>query len=243
MVASDDITLFIHTQATISITVIGKTDVQPLLYHELLQTLNVGRARIVVDVQTVGLVVDNIGVSSQSIKHRLSDVPGTAVGAVQTNLDTLEGIDTKADQIAHVAVAAGHIVHRAANVFPVSERQLRPVLIEHMELSVNVILDQQQNLLRHLLAIAVDQLDAVIVVGIMAGRDHNATVKVIHAGDVSHRRGGSDMEQVGIRTGSGQTCDQAVLEHIGAATGILANDDAGRIRITVALTQGVVVPA
>ena len=100
-----------------------------------------GRTSIVVDVQTVGLCIDDIGISSQSIEHRFSDVPGTAVGAVQANLDTLEGIDTKADQIAHVAVATGHIVHSAANVFPVSERQLRPVLIEHMELSVNVILD------------------------------------------------------------------------------------------------------
>ena len=36
MVASDDITLFIHTQATISIAVIGKTDVQALFNHELL---------------------------------------------------------------------------------------------------------------------------------------------------------------------------------------------------------------
>lgn len=60
----------------------------------------------------------------------------------------------------------------------------------------------------------------------MAGRDHNATVKVIHAGDVSHRRGGSDMEQVGICTGSGQICDQTILEHIRAAAGVLANDDA-----------------
>ena len=141
MVASDDIALFIHTQATVSIAVIGKTDVQPLLYHELLQTLNVGRTSIVVDVQTVGLCIDDIGISSQSIEHRFSDVPGTAVGAVQANLDTLEGIDTKADQIAHVAVAAGHIVHSAANVFPVSERQLRPLLIENMEFAVDVILD------------------------------------------------------------------------------------------------------
>ena len=100
-----------------------------------------GRTSIVVDVQPVGLCIDDIGISSQSIEHRLSDVPTRAVGAIQTDLDTLEGIDAEADQIAHVAVAAGHIVHRAANVFPVSERQLRPVLIEHMELSVNVILD------------------------------------------------------------------------------------------------------
>ena len=100
-----------------------------------------GGACIVVDVGAVRLCIDDVGVCTESIENRLGDVPGTTVGAVQTNLDTLEGIDTKADQIAHVAVAAGHIVHRAANVFPVSERQLQPVLIEHMEFSVNVILD------------------------------------------------------------------------------------------------------
>ena len=141
MVASDDIALFIHTQATISIAVIGKTDVQPLLYHELLQALDVGGTCIVVDIRTVGLCIDDIGISSQSIEHGFSNVPGTAVGAVQTDLDTLERVDSEADQIAHVAVATGHIVHRAANVFPVGKWQLRPVLIEDMELSVNVILD------------------------------------------------------------------------------------------------------
>ena len=77
----------------------------------------------------------------------------------------------------------------------------------------------------------------------MTGRNHDAAVEVVHPGDVSHRRGGSDMEQVGICTGSGQTCDQAVLEHIGAATSILANDDTGGLVVTVALTQSVIVPA
>ena len=141
MVASDDIALFIHTQATVSIAVIGETDVQPLLYHELLQTLDVGRARIVVDVQTVGLCIDDIGISFQSIEHRFSDIPGTTVGAVQTNLDTLEGVDTEADQVAHVAVAACNVVHSTADMLTVSERQLRPVLIEHMKLAVDVVLN------------------------------------------------------------------------------------------------------
>ena len=77
----------------------------------------------------------------------------------------------------------------------------------------------------------------------MAGRDHNAAVEVVHSGDVSHRRGGSDMEQVSICTGSGQTCDQAVLEHIRAAAGVLANDNTGGLVVAVALTQSVVVPA
>ena len=77
----------------------------------------------------------------------------------------------------------------------------------------------------------------------MAGRDHDATIKIIHTGDISHGWGGRDMKQVSICTGSGQTCDQAVLEHIRAAAGVLANDDACRLVVAVALTQSVIVPA
>ena len=60
-----------HT-ATISITVVGETNIQTLLYHELLQALNVGGAGIIVDVQTVGLVVDDVGIGTQRIEHRLA---------------------------------------------------------------------------------------------------------------------------------------------------------------------------
>ena len=112
-----------------------------------------------------------------------------------------------------------------------------------MELSVDVILHQQQNLLRHLLTIAVDQLDAVIVVGIMAGRDHNATVKVIHTGNVGHGRSGSDVQQVGICAEGGQASDQTVFEHIRAAAGILANDDAGRFVVAVTFTEHIIILA
>ena len=141
MITSDDITLFIHTQATISIAVIGETNIQTLLYHELLQTLNMGRAGIVVDVQTVRLCIDDIGIGTQRIKHRLSNIPACTVGAVQTNLHAFEGVDTEADQVTHVAVAARNIVHSATNALTVRKRQLRPVFIKHMELAINVILN------------------------------------------------------------------------------------------------------
>lgn len=87
------------------------------------------------------------------------------------------------------------------------------------------------------------QLDAVIVVGIMAGRDHDATVEVVHAGNVGHTGRSSDVQQVGICAGGGQASNQAILEHIGATASVFANDDAGKLVVAVALTQGVVVPA
>ena len=153
-----------------------------------------GRTSIVVDVQTVGLCIDDVSICTQSIEYRLCDVPGTAVGTVQTNLDAFKGIDAEADQVAHVAVAACNVVHSTADMLTMGKGQLRPILIKDVKFTVDIILHQQQGLLRHLLAVAVDQLDAVIIVGIVAGRDHDATVKVIHTSNVSHRRSGSDVE-------------------------------------------------
>ena len=121
--------------------------------------------------------------------------------------------------------------------------QLRPILIKDVKFTVDIVLHQQQNLLRHLLAIAVDQLDAVIVVGIVAGGDHNTTVEIIHPGDVGHGGSGCNVQQVGICAGCGQTCDQAVLEHIRAAAGILADYNACRLVVAVALTEHIVIPA
>ena len=100
-----------------------------------------GGAGIVVDVQAVRLCIDDIGVCTQCVEDALCNIPARTVGAVQTNLDSLEGIDTQADQIAHVTVTTRNIVHRAADVFPVSERQLRPLLIENMEFAIDVVLN------------------------------------------------------------------------------------------------------
>ena len=141
VVASDDIALLIHAQATVSITVESKADIQTILHHELLQTLDMGRTSVVVDVQTVGLVVDDVGICTQSIENRLSDIPACTVGAVQTDLHALEGVDAQRNQVAHIAVAACHIIHGAADVFPVGKGQLRPILIEYMKLAVDVVLD------------------------------------------------------------------------------------------------------
>ena len=77
----------------------------------------------------------------------------------------------------------------------------------------------------------------------MAGRDHDTAIEVIHTGNVGHRRGGGDVEQVGICARSSQTGHQTILEHIGTAAGILANDDTGRLVVAVALPQSVVIPA
>ena len=51
------------------------------------------------------------------------------------------------------------------------------------------------------------------------------------------------MQQVGICARGGQTCNQTVLEHIGAAAGVLADNDTGGLIVAVALAQSVIIPA
>ena len=82
MVASDDITLLVHAQAAVGVTIEGKTNIQTLLHNKLLQTLNMRRTGVVVDVHAIRLVVYDIGVCTQRIENAFSDVPRTSVGAV-----------------------------------------------------------------------------------------------------------------------------------------------------------------
>lgn len=114
-------------------------------------------------------------------------------------LHTLEGVDTQRDQIAHITVTACHIIHSTANMLTMSKGQFLSVLIKDMEFAINIVLHQQQDLLGHFFTVAVDQLNAVIVIRIMTGRNHDAAVEVIHASNVSYRRRGSNVQQIDIR--------------------------------------------
>ena len=83
MVAGDNFALLIHAQAAVGVTIEGKANVQALLHHELLQTLNMRRAGIGVDVRAVRFVIYDIGISTQGIENALSDIPAGTIGAIQ----------------------------------------------------------------------------------------------------------------------------------------------------------------
>ena len=94
MVTSDNIPLLIHAQTTVSIAIVSKPNVQTFLDNKLLKPFNVGRACIGVDVGAIWLIVDNICIRTKCVKNRLCNTPRTTICTVQTDLDTLEGINT-----------------------------------------------------------------------------------------------------------------------------------------------------
>ena len=241
VVAGDDIALFIDAQAAVRIAVVGEADVQPVVHNELLQSLNVRRTGVPVDVEAVRLGVDDIGLGAQRVEHRLCDVPRAAVRAVQTDPHTPERIDAEGDEVADVPVAPGDVVHRAADLLASGIRHLGPFLTEQLQIAVDVVLDERDGLLVHLLALTVDQLDAVVIIRVVARRNHDAAVELVDPGDIRDRGGRGDMQQIGVRAGGGQAGDQRVFKHVARAPRVLADHDAGRfLRARPALPLAVV---
>ena len=156
MVTCYNITFFIHTQTAISISVIGKAHIQSIFHYKLLQTFNMGRTCIVVDICTIWFIVNNIGVCAKGIKYALRNVPAWTISTIQSYLNSPERIDAQGNQIAHITVTSGYIVYRTADSFSAGKGKFCPVPVKYMKLTVNIVLNQQQGILRHFFTIAVD---------------------------------------------------------------------------------------
>ena len=110
-------------------------------------------------------------------------------------------------------------------------------------MTVQVGFHQLDDAFVHLFTEAVDELDAVVVVGVVAGGDHDAAVKPVGTGHIGHGGGGGHVEQVGIRPGGNQSAHQGVFKHVAGAAGVLADDNPGRIVTAGPALQLAVVPA
>ncbi len=192
-----------------------------------------GAAAALVDVQAVGLVVDDVGVRAQGIKYRLGTGAGGAVGAVQSHLHALEGLGGQGNEIADVAVPACREVHGASDLIPGGQRHLRGS-------AVQVILDLGDHVIGELFAVLVDDLDAVVIVGIVGGGDHDAAAEVLRPHDIADGRGGGHVHQIRICARRRDACRDGIFKHIAGAAGVLADDDAAALSLLQLL---LVVPA
>ena len=196
----------VDCQAAVSVAVVSKAHVKAVLNHKTLQLVNVGRATINVDVEAVWCVVDNVGLGAQSIKNRASNTRSCSVCAVQTNLQALQAKAAARNKAGDVAVAALHVVNRAANGIARCQR--------YVKLTVNVSLNLLEDVLIHLVALFVDQLNAVIGKGVVRCGNHNAAVKGTVNYLVAYARCRNDVQHVRISTRSNQARDKRGLKHI-----------------------------
>ena len=165
------------------------------------------------------MVVHDVGLGAQRVEDAPRDGPGGAVGDVETDLHALEAELGHGDEVADVAVAPGDVVDGAADFLAGGGGD--------GGLAVDEVLDLEDGLFVHLLAVAVEELDAVVVERVVGGGDHDAAVEVVHPRDVGDGGGGGDVHDVGVGAAGHQAGAERVFEHVAGAAGVLADDDLG----------------
>ena len=205
-VSVNHVAALVNCQAAVSITVIGKAHVKAVLNHKALQLVNVGGAAINVDVEAVWSVVDNMRLGAQGVKDRASNTRSCAVSAIQANLQALQAKAAARNKAGDVAVAALHVINRAANAVTGCQRNVK--------LAVNIGLYLLKDVLVHLVALFIDQLDAVISKGVVRCGNHDAAVKGTVYYLKANARCRNNVQHVRVSAGSNQARDKRGLKHV-----------------------------
>ena len=80
---------------------------------------------------------------------------------------------------------------------------------------------------RQLIALGVEHLDAVILIGIMAGGDDHTGIRSVVAHQIRHCGGRDHTQQLHIRAHAAQASGQGRFQHIRGNAGVLTNGDEG----------------
>jgi hypothetical protein len=91
------------------------------------------------------------------------------------------------------------------------------------EIAVDQLLDVRLDLVRQLVAVRTEQLDAVVVIGIVRCRDHHAEIGAHRAGQHGDRRRGHGTEQQNVHADRREPGDERGLDHIAGQPRVLAD--------------------
>ena len=143
---------------------------------------------------------------AQGVKDRASNTRSCAVSAIQANLQALQAKAAARNKAGDVAVAALHVINRAANAVTGCQRNVK--------LAVNIGLYLLKDVLVHLVAVFVNQLDAVIGERIVGRSNHDAAVKGTVYYLVANARCRNNVQHVRVSARSNQARDKRGLKHI-----------------------------
>ena len=185
--------------------------------------LDVCGAAVRVDVVSVRFIVDDIGLRTERFEYALRDLPGSSIGHIKTDSHALESVFAHADEMADVTVPAIDIVDGPADLFAACRRDV--------QLPVDVIFDLEDRILIHLLTIAVQQLDAIVVIRVVRCGDHDPAVELIDPRDIRDGRRRGDVHDIGVGPTCHKACAERILEHVARSSGVLADQHLGLLAL------------
>ncbi len=217
LVAVDHMALLVADDHPVRVAVQGDADVAAIALDRFRHGLGMGRAALSVDVQAVRLHPDGEDLGAQLVQGRRRHAVARAVGAVDGDAQALEAEPLGEGLFGDFDIAGRRVVD------PLDPAQLvrgRQVLIQGL---VHHGFDLQLDLVRQLVAVRPEQLDAVVGVVVVRGRDHDAQIGAHRAGHHRHARRRQGAEGAHVHADAGQARHQRRLDHIAGQARVLAD--------------------
>ena len=188
--------------------------------HLLRQAVRMRRAAFLVDVEAVGLDIDGDHLGAEFPQRFRRHLVGRAVGAIDDHPEARERHRLRQRALGELDIAVVHAVDALgpAEPFGIGQRHL-DALLQHR-------LDALLDLVGELVAVRPEQLDAVVEIRIVRGRDHHADVGAQRARQHGDRRRRDRPEQEHVHAGGGQARHHGVLDHVAGQPRVLAEHDA-----------------
>ena len=114
---------------------------------------------------------------------------------------------------------------------------------KYFQFTIQIVFYQCDRSLIHLLAITVDQFDSVVIIRIMACRNHDPAIKFIRSCHISNRWCCCNMKQVSICSRCNKSTYQCIFEHVAGTSRILSNYNTCRCIITILTFYFSIVPS
>ena len=180
LVAVDDLAAAVDRQHAVAVAVEREPERVSARDHRAGEHVEVRGAAAGVDVAAVGRVGDHRHARAETPEDLRRNLVGGAVGAVEQHVHAAEVELAEADvQLAQIVLGCAAQLADAPDRGGIGARLSR---------AVELALDRQLGLVGELVAVAGEELDAVVAVGVVRGGDHDGQVEAV-AVDQQRRRG------------------------------------------------------
>ncbi|CAM5208428.1 hypothetical protein BTHI11S_03433 [Bosea thiooxidans] len=183
------------------------------------ERLRMGRADLMVDVEAVRIDADGDDLGAELPERLRSHLVGGAIGAIEHDAQAFQAQVPRQRPLGEFDIARIGAVDALGAAEAGRGREAGP------EIGVDQRLDLALHLVVELVAVRPEQLDAVVLIGVVRGRDHHAEIGPHRARQHRDARGRDRAEQHHVHADRGEAGDHGVFDHVAGKPRVLADHD------------------
>ena len=228
LVAIDDLAQLIDQGQPVGVAVQGNAQIGTAFSHQLGQASGRGGAARMIYVESIGADAGGHHLSAELPQHGGRDLVGSAMGAIDGNAQAIEAEALREAGLGGFDVAARRILEPARAPQPGRPREgigQVPGLHQRLDLGFLRVGELQ--------AIRAEQLDAVILIGVVARRYHHPEIRAQAAREHGDGRRGQGPDDHHIHARADEAGGECRFQHVPRQARILADHHAMAMRAAV----------